>query len=240
MRNASSCVRPPPAAHHVSPRVDARLCCHTPRVGVRCVLWMAGSNVSHGPIVDDATDTRQRTAGRIGAYGERRMITAGSWAPPSSRRAINRTAPVTVGDYAPRWLAGRKVQGRPLADRTRDHYQDLLERFILPTFRRRRAHGRYTRGSRRVVRHRRRHPDLSGPRLLAVACDHAYRGRPDQAQRHSADPVQPLRHLRRRLVRDQTTHPPGHSRGGCDDRRGHAGPAQADGPACRRVRASVR
>jgi integrase len=65
---------------------------------------------------------------------ERRMITAGSWAPPSSRRASTLTAPMTVGDYAPRWLASRKVQGRPLAERTRDHYQDLLDRFILPTF----------------------------------------------------------------------------------------------------------
>ena len=65
---------------------------------------------------------------------ERRMITAGSWAPPSSRRASNLTPSLTVGDYAPRWLAGRKVQGRPLAERTRDHYQDLLDRFILPTF----------------------------------------------------------------------------------------------------------
>ena len=65
---------------------------------------------------------------------ERRMITAGSWAPPSSRRASALTPPVTVGDYAPRWLAGRKVKGRPLAERTRDHYQDLLDRFILPTF----------------------------------------------------------------------------------------------------------
>ena len=65
---------------------------------------------------------------------ERRMITAGSWTPPLARRSSRLAAPVTVGDYAPRWLAGRKVKGRPLAERTRDHYQDLLDRFILPTF----------------------------------------------------------------------------------------------------------
>jgi integrase len=41
---------------------------------------------------------------------------------------------VTFGDYAERWLANRKVKGRPLADRTREGYQDLLDRFILPTF----------------------------------------------------------------------------------------------------------
>ncbi len=65
---------------------------------------------------------------------ERRMITAGSWTPPSARRAGTLAAPVTVGEYAPRWLASRKVKGRPLAERTRDHYEDLLDRFILPTF----------------------------------------------------------------------------------------------------------
>jgi len=65
---------------------------------------------------------------------ERRMITAGSWTPPVARRAGRLAAPVTVGDYAPRWLTDRKVKGRPLAERTRDHYQDLLDRFILPTF----------------------------------------------------------------------------------------------------------
>jgi integrase len=41
---------------------------------------------------------------------------------------------VTFGDYAKRWLANRKVKGRPLADRTREGYTDLLNRFILPTF----------------------------------------------------------------------------------------------------------
>ncbi len=34
----------------------------------------------------------------------------------------------------PQWLGQRKVKGQPLADRTRDHYQDLLDRFILPRF----------------------------------------------------------------------------------------------------------
>ena len=62
------------------------------------------------------------------------MITAGSWTPPLARRAGRLAEPVTVGDYSPRWLAGRKVKGRPLAERTRDHYQDLLDRLILPTF----------------------------------------------------------------------------------------------------------
>lgn len=41
---------------------------------------------------------------------------------------------IAFSEYAPRWLVNRKVKGRPLADRTREGYQDLLDRFILPTF----------------------------------------------------------------------------------------------------------
>lgn len=65
---------------------------------------------------------------------ERRLVTSGAWTSPSERQADRRAKLPTLGDYAPRWLASRKVKGRPLADRTRDHYQDLLDRFILPTF----------------------------------------------------------------------------------------------------------
>lgn len=65
---------------------------------------------------------------------ERRLISAGAWAPPDERRAARRAKALTFGDYADAWLAARKVKGRPLADRTRDHYRDLLDRFILPTF----------------------------------------------------------------------------------------------------------
>lgn len=65
---------------------------------------------------------------------ERRLISAGAWAPPAERRAARAVRALTFGQYAEAWLTGRKVKGRPLADRTRDHYRDLLDRFILPTF----------------------------------------------------------------------------------------------------------
>lgn len=65
---------------------------------------------------------------------ERRLISAGIWAPPDERRAARLRKATTFGEYADAWLIGRKVKGRPLADRTRDHYRDLLDRFILPTF----------------------------------------------------------------------------------------------------------
>lgn len=64
---------------------------------------------------------------------ERRFVSSGEWTPPSVRAAVRRTPGLTLGEYAPRWLAHRRVKGQPLADRTRDHYQDLLDRFILPT-----------------------------------------------------------------------------------------------------------
>lgn len=44
------------------------------------------------------------------------------------------TMAVSFSDYANAWIEDRKVRGRPLADRTRDGYRDLLDRFILPTF----------------------------------------------------------------------------------------------------------
>lgn len=65
---------------------------------------------------------------------ERRLISSGDWTPPADRAADKRLRSQTLGDYAPGWLANRKVKGQPLADRTRDHYQDLLDRFILPWF----------------------------------------------------------------------------------------------------------
>lgn len=56
------------------------------------------------------------------------------WQPPEQRAASKRAKALTFGEYSESWLTGRKVRGRPLADRTRDHYRDLLDRFLLPTF----------------------------------------------------------------------------------------------------------
>lgn len=65
---------------------------------------------------------------------ERRLLSNGTWTAPAMRHAERRSASLQFGEYAQRWLADRKVKGRPLADCTRDHYQDLLDRLILPTF----------------------------------------------------------------------------------------------------------
>jgi integrase len=57
-----------------------------------------------------------------------------TWRSPKDRIATARSKQLLFGDYAEAWLANRKVKGRALADRTRDHYRDLLDRYILPTF----------------------------------------------------------------------------------------------------------
>jgi integrase len=78
------------------------------------------------------------TASRLSAPGSRDAkawlsaqhseISSGKWSKSDT------LVVVPFGDYAKRWLANRKVKGRPLADRSREGYQDLLDRFILPTF----------------------------------------------------------------------------------------------------------
>lgn len=65
---------------------------------------------------------------------ERRLISSSLWKPPGERQAEKVARPLMFGEYAEAWLIGRKVKGQPLADRTRDGYRDLLDRFILPSF----------------------------------------------------------------------------------------------------------
>jgi hypothetical protein len=52
----------------------------------------------------------------------------------SNPGGIAASVAVPFGEYATDWLANREVKGRAIAERTRDGYQDLLDRFILPTF----------------------------------------------------------------------------------------------------------
>jgi integrase len=58
---------------------------------------------------------------------ERRLIAARDWTRPAQRTKLSSESP-TFGDYAPPWLADRTLKPR-----TRDHYQHLLDRLILPT-----------------------------------------------------------------------------------------------------------
>jgi len=56
---------------------------------------------------------------------EQRLISARTWTPPEHREVL--TTNVTLEAYAKPWLADRTLKPR-----TRDHYQHLLDRLILP------------------------------------------------------------------------------------------------------------
>ena len=58
---------------------------------------------------------------------EQHLIATGRWAPPRSRSNLN--ASTLFDSYASIWL-----QDRPLKPRTRDGYNHLLHRYLLPTF----------------------------------------------------------------------------------------------------------
>lgn len=70
-----------------------------------------------------------RTLREAEAY-ERAQRTArdrGAWTDPRAGRKL-------LKDYAAEWLAARTVRGRPLAPRSIESYQYLLDQYILPTF----------------------------------------------------------------------------------------------------------
>jgi len=60
----------------------------------------------------------------------RREIDRGLW-DPDTHRPPDRT---TFAEYAAQWLANRQVAGRPLKDRTKEHYQAILDDHLLPAF----------------------------------------------------------------------------------------------------------
>lgn len=63
-------------------------------------------------------------------------VSRGLWSAGSNAASMV----MPFGDYAADWLKNREVKGRPIAERTRSGYQDLLDRFILPTFENRALH----------------------------------------------------------------------------------------------------
>lgn len=89
-----------------------------------------------GQLHNAPTTFETKDAAVVWLTNERRRLEESpeAWTPPKQRAAVVRAKRLTFGEYAEVWLPARKVKGRPLADRTRDHYRDLLDRFILPTF----------------------------------------------------------------------------------------------------------
>lgn len=73
-------------------------------------------------------DTREDAEGWLSA--QRRLITGDEWTAPELR-----THTAHLGEYAEAWLATRTTPiGQPLKPKTRQHYRQLLDKYILPTF----------------------------------------------------------------------------------------------------------
>jgi integrase len=64
------------------------------------------------------------------AIAVRRRIDQARW----DATGDNPKEQATFGAYSQRWLANRRVAGRPLKARTRDHYQRLLDAHLVPAF----------------------------------------------------------------------------------------------------------
>jgi integrase len=58
-------------------------------------------------------------------------IVRNKWLPPADQTPAPPKA-VTLKSYSDSWLPNRMVDGRPLKDRTREHYRQLLDQHILP------------------------------------------------------------------------------------------------------------
>jgi integrase len=72
--------------------------------------------------------TRERAQGWLSE--ERKLIELHEWTPPSLRRAQVHADELSFDEFARDWIAKRLVRGRPLKDRTREHYLDIHQRWF--------------------------------------------------------------------------------------------------------------
>ncbi len=63
---------------------------------------------------------------------EELLIARDQWTPPADRRKTAELDALTLGEYSKQWIEGRQVNGRPLKARTREHYEDIRERWFAP------------------------------------------------------------------------------------------------------------
>lgn len=99
--------------------------------------WSAAYMAPTGVLVKAPQTYAHEDAARGWLNEERKLIDLGEWVPPEQRGQRRRRATITFGDFAASWLASRTVKGQPLKPRTQEHYQKILDRLILPTFRNR-------------------------------------------------------------------------------------------------------
>lgn len=91
--------------------------------------WQARLTYPDGRMRSAPTTFDTKRAASAWLAEQRADVSRQKWSPAAASSIA-----VTFGDYAAAWLPARQVKGRPLADRTREGYTDLLDRFILPTF----------------------------------------------------------------------------------------------------------
>lgn len=96
--------------------------------------WQAAYTGPDGQVYKASATFDDEDAARGWLSKERRVIESEEWTPPANRAAVRTRSRETFEHFAKTWLDTRQVRGRPLKPRTRDHYQQLLDRFILPTF----------------------------------------------------------------------------------------------------------
>lgn len=64
-----------------------------------------------------------------------RDIKLGAWIPPQQRRETTRRESMTFGEYARRWLDGRrKADGEPIRETTKQKHREALRLYLLPFF----------------------------------------------------------------------------------------------------------
>lgn len=102
--------------------------------------WKASYTGPDGKLYEAPHTFAHREDAEAWLTDRRREIDRDLWLAPATveqrQEAVKakKAAAVKFGDYAQRWLATRTVRGRPLKPRTIAHYQDMLDRHILPTF----------------------------------------------------------------------------------------------------------
>ena len=74
--------------------------------------------------------TRERAQGWLAE--ELKLIEFSEWTPPAARRRHTEEQATTFDEFAREWIQNRLVGGRPLKDRTREHYLDIHERLFTP------------------------------------------------------------------------------------------------------------
>lgn len=93
--------------------------------------WKASYTGPDGMLYEAPTTFALKQDGEAWLTDRRREIDRNLWSPASGQ---DDRPNAVFKDYATQWLKRRTVKGRPLKDRTREHYEKLLKQHIGPTF----------------------------------------------------------------------------------------------------------